>query len=93
MEETHYLHKIQKELLNPGFQQEVFIKRTELDKEAAEFLLNVFWNKADWERVIEYVTQKRKELYQYSIEMGYIDKGTPIDKFEHFLGPPDTSFE
>lgn len=80
MEQT-YFDKIKKELLSPGFQQEVFIERKTLDKESARILLSTFWDKKAINEISEYVDKKRHELYKYSIEQGFIDKDTSFEKF------------
>lgn len=79
--EDKYFEKVKKDLLNPGFQQEVFIKRKTLDFESVKFIINTFWNIDLVEDIKKYIQEKLIDLYNYSIEMNYIDKSVSFEQF------------
>lgn len=76
-----FLIDVLKELQSASFPQEVFIKRKTLSKENVCFMLNSFWNNKSLKQLVDLIRQKQQELYQYSLDMGYIDNSVSFEQF------------
>lgn len=77
----NYLTDTLKELQSGSFPQEIFIKRKTLSKENVYLMLDLFWNNNSLKQLINFVKQKQHELYQYSLEMGFIDNSVTFEEF------------